>query len=92
MRKKKVARISLAVLKWLIPAQKGRFCKQRTGRNLDLLRRAGYRAREMLEPTIRTNSAHDPKQLTETVCDGSDAYGFPDRMYSSLHDLMIPKP
>src|SRR5438552_1726310 len=47
MPKGMVARISRPVLKWLIPARKCRFRKDGTGRNLDLLPCAGYRAKEM---------------------------------------------
>src|SRR5260370_16770471 len=91
MRQGKVARISCAVLKWLIPAQKGRFCKRRTGRNLDLLRCAGYRAREMCEQPIRTDSVQELGLLTENVRDGCAACGFRARMHSSLRDLIIAK-
>lgn len=39
---------SLIVLKWLIPVRWGRFFERGTGAVLDLLRRAGYRAIEMI--------------------------------------------
>src|ERR1700682_4410010 len=42
-----VARISNVVLKWLIPALWCRLVAIRTGAILDLLSRAGYRAKEM---------------------------------------------
>src|ERR1700730_3931536 len=47
MPKHTVARISNVVLKWLIPALWCRWVAIRTGAILDLLSRAGYRAKEM---------------------------------------------
>jgi hypothetical protein len=47
MAKRTVARISNVVLKWLIPALWCRLIATRTGAILDLLSRAGYRAKEM---------------------------------------------
>src|ERR1700686_477069 len=47
MPKRTVARISNVVLKWLIPALWCRLIAIRTGEILDLLSRAGYRAKEM---------------------------------------------
>src|ERR1700730_13582907 len=47
MPKRTVARISNVVLKWLIPALWCRLIAIRTGAILDLVSRAGYRAKEM---------------------------------------------
>src|SRR5260370_13207189 len=66
MLKRKVAGISCAVLKWLIPAQMGRYCESRTSRNLDLPPYAGYRAREMPARTTPTYSGHDLGLLTKS--------------------------
>src|SRR5260370_14540437 len=89
--KKKVARISRAVLKWLIPAQKGRSCKMRAGRNLDLPPYAGYRAREMSARTIRTHSAHAPAPLTKNVDGGCGTYVFPSLVHTAPRGCIMVK-
>jgi hypothetical protein len=91
MRGGKVGRISRVVLKWLIPAQKGRSCGKRTGRILDLPHNAGYRAREMLERTKRTDFAHDVTPLTKNVHGEDDACDFPAQCGLRQNILMIPK-
>jgi hypothetical protein len=65
--RRNVARISIAVLKWLIPVLRGRFRKTGTGRNLDLPPFAGYLALEMFSSTIRTRFAQAGEQFGEIV-------------------------
>src|SRR5712691_3750244 len=91
MRKEKVARISRAVLKWLIPARRGRFYEERTGRNLDLLPCAGYRARGMSERRTRPHSAHKLTPLTKNVHGVCYACDFPSQVNASRRDLIIDR-
>src|SRR5260370_38512886 len=91
MRKAKVARISRVVLKWLIPAHRGRWCEERTGRNLDLPRCAGYRAREMSARTTRPNPVLELTPPTENVYSGRGARGLPSSVYVVARDLLLGK-
>jgi hypothetical protein len=92
MRKGKVVRISEAVLKWLIPAQKVRYGEARTGRNLDLPPHAGYRAIEMFSSTRWTHSAHDFVLLTEFVRSVSEKCDAPTTMSAAMHNSVKETP
>src|SRR6266705_1431182 len=92
MRKEKVARISRAVLKWLIPARRGRFYEERTGRNLDLLPCAGYRARGMSERRTRPHSAYKLTPLTKNVHGVCYACNFDSQEHQTQRQQKIPKP